>query len=314
MTVKENVFRDLLRLFVWYPVRWLILLLPVPMGIAFMGRMGDLHYLLSKGHKQAVLKNLYRIWPDDGSHRTDEYEAVLRLHFRLHYIDRLLIYSYKRFDRKLIDRLISFEGLEHLDLALKAGKGVVLVHGHIGPVHVPLVALSVLGYKLKQIGLPSDDGLSWVGRNVAFRLRLYYEAKIPAEIINADAFIRPVYRCLAKNGIIMVTGDGTGTERRIGKQLAASLCGQAVRVPLGPATVATKTGGALVPMFIKPPAADGRLRIIIEPPLTSSAKGEEGIVDMTGQFISRLESYIIQNPGYMHFIDRFAPGSWIDRE
>jgi hypothetical protein len=36
MIVRESVFRDVLRLFVWFPWRWLIAIIPVRGGIALL--------------------------------------------------------------------------------------------------------------------------------------------------------------------------------------------------------------------------------------------------------------------------------------
>jgi KDO2-lipid IV(A) lauroyltransferase len=216
MVVNESFSRDLLRLVVWYPLRWLILILPVRWGIAALRTMGDMHYALSKSKKRVIQKNLGAIRSNTSSVGDSNTEAV-REYFRNHYIDRLLIFIFPRFGVKEVKRFIDIEGLGHLDDALKFGKGVILVHGHFGPVHFPLVALAKLGYRMKQIGLPSDEGLSWIGKNVAFRLRLKYEALIPGEIIKADSFLRGAFRWLNDNGIIMTTGDGSGTEKHVGR-------------------------------------------------------------------------------------------------
>ncbi|MDO8445508.1 MAG: lysophospholipid acyltransferase family protein [Deltaproteobacteria bacterium] len=302
MVVKESISRDLLRLLVWFPLRWLIVILPVRLGIAALRAMGDMHYALSRGNRAQFLENLARI-----KGRDNKDSSYVREYFRNHYIDRLLIFIFPKFGAKEVRRFIEIEGIEHLNNALERGKGVILVHGHFGPVHLPLVSLARLGYRMKQIGLPSDEGLSWVGRNVAFRLRMKYEAKIPAEIIKADSFLRGAFKWLNGNGIIMITGDGTGTENRVGRHGAIDFFGQKVMFPLGPAILAEKTGAELLPMFIVP--GEKKLyKIIIEEPLTSGCIGAEKDRDITGKFVMSLENRISQYPGYMHFLDRFTSG------
>ncbi|KJU82130.1 lipid A biosynthesis acyltransferase, partial [Candidatus Magnetobacterium bavaricum] len=119
--------------------------------------MGDLHYALSGGKRQRLLANL----SDAGIDCCDKQQAV-REYFRNHYMDRLFIFIVGRFDDRQIRRYIELEGVECLDAALGCGRGVVLVHGHFGPVHMPLTVLARCGFKIKQLGLPSDQGLSWV--------------------------------------------------------------------------------------------------------------------------------------------------------
>jgi len=310
MIIRESVFRDLLRLFVWYPLRWLIAIMPVSGGIALLRMMGDVHYAAARGGKKNLRENLGRMFP---ALNAQEANRIVREHFRNHYVDRLLIFIFPRFGLQEVERLMEMDGLEHLDKALKRGKGVVLVHAHFGPVHLPLVVLARLGYRMKQIGLPSDEGLSWIGRNVAFKLRLHYEAKIPAEIIMADGFLRSAFRWLHDNGVIMITGDGSGTERRVGRHEVFSFFGQKVMFPLGPAILAEKTGATILPMFILP-GERKQYRIVIGRPLTSDGKGEEGIKAVGGQFIERMQHHVSLFPGWMHFLDRFSVGKMIEPE
>ena len=306
MIIKESIFRDILRLFVWFPLRWLILLLPVSWGIALLRTMGDVHYSFSRGKKGLLRYNLSRLKGDSAA----DDEKSIREYFRNHYIDHLFILIFPKFGTREIERFVEIEGLEFLDKALKKGKGVLLIHGHFGPVHLPLVVLSRLGYRMKQIGFPTDEGLSWIGRNIAFRLRLKYESKIPAEIIKADSFLRPAFKWLNENGIIMVTGDGTGTERKVGKHALFKFFNQPVMFPLGPAILREKTGAAILTVFIVP-GEKKAYKIIIEEFIMSDYKDGEGIQNTTQQFVNRLGRYIDKYPGYMHFLDRFCPGELI---
>lgn len=314
MTVEESIFRDILRLFVWFPLRWFILMLPVRAGITLLRTIGDMHYFVSMGKKELLLRNLSRLRGGILAGDWKEREAV-REYFRNYYIDRLLIFIFPRFGTREVERFVEIVGLKNLDNAIRKGRGVILIHGHFGPVHLPLVVLGRLGYKVMQIGLPSDEGLSWIGKKVAFRLRLKYEAKMPAGIIKADTFLRPVFKWLHENCVIMITGDGSGTDRRIGRHREFKFLGHKVMLPLGPAILAERTAAAIIPMFIVP-GERKPYKVIIERPLTSGSgmSGEEKILHITDQFISRLENYILIHPGFMHFLDRFAPGALIIKE
>ncbi len=311
MVVDESIYRDVLRLVVWYPIRWVIRLLPVRCGIAVLRIMGDLHHCLSFGKKRMIRRNLGVLGQYKTVTGSGENERAVREYFRNHYIDRLLILIFPKFGVKEAKRFVAFQGLEHLNEALSFQRGIILVHGHFGPVHLPLVALARLGYRMKQIGLPSEEGLSWVGRNVAFRLRMKYESIIPAEIIRADSFLREAFRWLKDGGIIMTTGDGSGTKKKLGKHSVFELFGHSVMFPLGPAILSQKTGAAIIPMFITPGGNGWLYKVIIEKPLVSDQAGKEAVLDITGQFVKRLESYISKYPGYMHFLDRFSLGELI---
>lgn len=270
-----------------------------------MALMGDIHFFSARRRCRFLSENLARIY-----HRSSDTAFIIREYFRNHYIDRLFIFIFPSFQLKDVKRFIEFQGIEHLKAALLNGKGAVLVHGHFGPVHLPLVALSRMGFALKQVGNPSDEGLSMIGRKVAFRLRLKYEKKIPAEIVKANGFLRPVFRWLSRNGIVMITGDGAGTEHFIGQSLICKMWGQKMYFPIGPAKLSATTGARLLPMFILP-GKHKRYRIIIEPPLKTQRTGNEAIMELTEAFVHRLEYYISLYPGYMHFLDRFRPGKLI---
>ncbi len=311
MIVKEGIFRDLLRLFVWFPLRWLIIILPVYWGIIILQAMGDIHYKFSKGKRKLLEENLFLLL---GDVKDTKVSYIIREYFRNHYIDRLLIFIFPKFGIREIEKFVEIVGLEYLNESLEDGKGVILIHGHFGPVHLPLVVLARLGYKMKQIGLPSEEGLSYIGRNVAFKLRMKYEGKMPAEIIKADSFLRGAFKWLNNNGIIMITGDGSGTERRMGRHEIFKFFNQKFLFPLGPATLAKKTGAKLLPIFITP-AENGYLyRIIIERPLISNIECEDWVLSITGQFAKLLESYISEYPWYMHFLDKFRVGRLIVNE
>lgn len=310
MVVNESLFRDFTRLLVWYPLRWLVIALPVRAGILVLRAMGDLHHALANGRNARLFENLARIIDPADDPRGRRARVAVREYFRNHYIDRLFIFIFPKLGLKAIDRLVEIAGLEHLDRALAQGRGAILVHGHFGPVHLPLVVLARLGYRLKQIGLPSDEGLSWIGKNVAFRLRLSYEGRMPAQIIHAESFLRPAFTWLKDNGILMITGDGSGTEKRVGRHLDFPFFSQPALFPLGPSLLAGKTGAAILPLFVTPGARRG-YRVVIEEPLVSERTGEDAAADLTGQFVRRFEARVAQHPGYMHFLDRFAPGAFI---
>ena len=298
MVTQESIYRDILRLFVWFPLRWVIENSPVNAGISALKKMGYLHFLLSRGKHGNIEENLCRFKQCTGNAEME----IIREYFENHYVDRLMIFIFPKFGRKETEKYIEFEGLDNLDEALKRGRGVVLIHGHFGPVHLPLVALSRLGYPLKQIGLPSDEGLSWTGKKVAFRLRQKYECMIPAEILNAESFLRPAFKWLHENGIIMITGDGSGTDKHVGKHGVFDFLGHPVSIPLGPALLALKTGASLNPLFIEP-GTKKMYKVVIGNSINQD--GNRDAAALTREFLKQYEQRIKKFPGFMHFLDRF---------
>ena len=72
MVVNESFFRDALRLLVWYPLRWLVVALPVRAGIFVLRSMGDLHCALARGRQSLLLENLRRMNLPGGATAADE--------------------------------------------------------------------------------------------------------------------------------------------------------------------------------------------------------------------------------------------------
>lgn len=307
MLVNESLARDILRLFFWYPVRWIVVSLPPNAAFALLRRMGDLHRLLARGKKRLLQQGL-DLARQHFQTTGPQWEQALKVSFQNHYVDRFVMFVAPRMDRDYVLRETEIKGKKHLEAALAKGHGVVAAIGHFGPVHVPLVCLALLGYPIQQIGMPSDKGLSWVGRNVAFRLRLRYESRLPAPIIHAEGSLKPILQGLRNNGVVMVTGDGTGSQQRLGKQTSCPFLGVDVDFPLGPARLCQKTGAELLPVFILPGGQGKQFRLIIEKPLAQNEAERQDPALLACRFAKRLEHYVGQCPGYMHFLDRLGPG------
>jgi KDO2-lipid IV(A) lauroyltransferase len=294
MKVFESPLRDILRLIVWYPLRWLIICLPIRPALFLLQCMGDVHYILGRKKRRLLKKNSTRL-----PATCPDIDQAVQAYFRNHYIDQLFILIFPKMKGSDMDRLVEIEGLPHLDQAREKGKGVILVHGHFGPAHLPLVVLARLGYPMQQIGNPSDAGLSLIGRRVAYRLRMHYESLMPAQIIPTNSFLRPVFTGLKKNGVVMTTADGSGTDKEIGQQFTAKFLGRSRRLPLGPALLAEKTGAALLPLFVIP-GQKKRFHIIISSPLSLHTSPAEVMTT----FLQQYEQHVRQYPGYLHFLDR----------
>ena len=95
MKVKESFFRDLLRIFVWYPIRWLIKLIPVDWGFFLFKVMGDVHFYAGGWKKRKFFGNIQRSL-NTGRNTKD----IVKKCFEMHYIDRLHIFFYPKLARK----------------------------------------------------------------------------------------------------------------------------------------------------------------------------------------------------------------------
>ncbi|MBI5492880.1 MAG: lysophospholipid acyltransferase family protein [Deltaproteobacteria bacterium] len=297
MVVRESIARDVLRLIIWYPVRWFLTIIPLRAAYPSLRALGSLHYAISGRKNARLFENFELGLGQKGFTRAGVQEAV-RDYYRNHYVNQLQIFIFPRLNRRNVGKVHEFEGLERLDASLKENKGCILLHSHFGPSQMPLHILGVLGYQVVQLGLPTDEGLSFIGRRVAFRLRLKYESKIKARIIPATSFLRPLFETLKNNGVLLMTGDGAGKGKLIGKLSVERFLGNDVFFTTGSRILAEKTGAVVLPMFTV--LENGRYRTVIHEPLNKN--GTETVIS---DFVKIMESYVVRYPHLWHFWDEF---------
>jgi KDO2-lipid IV(A) lauroyltransferase len=229
---------------------------------------------------------------------------IARKYFEIHYLDRLHIFLYPKLANvNRLDKIVSFENIDALDRVIKDGRGALIVQPHFGPVQITLLSLALFGYDPLQIGYPTDKGLSRIGRFVAFKHRLRYEAVLPAPIVPANRHLGNVYRHLTKGGVVLTTGDGAGGGVFLGEQEVFNFLGIERRFPLGPATWAIKTDAAYIPTFILP-QGHKKFKIIFEDPIEGIYDNiEKDRVYLTERFIAIAQDYIIKYPHCWHFWD-----------
>jgi len=308
MLVQESFLRDVLRLMIWYPFRGVVRLLPIAWGFSLFRGLGRIHYDLFPGKNHLLAENLKLAFGKNlQDHRLKE---IIIKYYQNHYVDRLQILFFPRFNKGNIHRYHIFQGLKNLEDALTQKQGCILIHAHIGPTQLPLCALGIMGYPVMQIGLPSAEGSSWIGRKVVFRLRQEYEAQIKAPIISAKSFLRPVFEQLKKNGIIMMTGDGAGGIPMIGKYALFDFLNCQFPFSLGAISLAQKTGALVLPLFTIL-GENKKYKTIIESPIAidHSSKEEPILIRQMAVFIRRLQAYVSADPYLWHFWDEFAARS-----
>ena len=311
MRVTESFSRDIYRIVIWFPVRWMTLLLTTRIDFLIFKILGNIAFIIQREKRKKIIELFSKYL---NSQKKKIIKKFTIKYFENHFIDRLHIFLYPRLRKSKNKDLITIAGEKILEKSLSKGKGVIILHGHFGPIQLQLLELAKRGYNINQIGLLSDDKLSYIGKKVAFRLREKYEGEIGAKILRADKFLREPFHILDKGGIIMMTGDGTGTEKKIGKYTSVNFLSEKIQFPTGAYSLASKTGADLIPVTIHRQLFD-RYCINFYKPIT--IEPEQNIKDFSKyaqKFASFLEDKVISYPCHWHFWDDFTRGKLISEK
>lgn len=310
MIIRDSVLRDLAKLVAWYPLRWWVAAAPWRLAYLFGEAVGLADSLLSRRRRDRIAGNLLAAY---GSRMTAaEAGRIARRNIRRHYIEHMEFYRYATLTPDNLSRHIRFEGFEHLETALAAGRGAILVHMHFGCKQFPLVALGIMGRDVSQIGYRDEaaEDHSWVHRNVHLRIRMRLEDQFRVKHIHVGKSLRPAYDTLKRNGILMITGDGIGGIRGAGENyIPLPFLGRTMLFPPGPARMARTTGAALLPLFcVQQP--DYSHTAVIEAPIARQLTDdrEADVRRTTAAFARVFETYVERHPEHWMFWEEFQEG------
>jgi Kdo2-lipid IVA lauroyltransferase/acyltransferase len=186
----------------WWPV-WIgyalvraLALLPWAWQGALARGLGSLAWYLARRDRRTTLINLRLAFP---SLTERERRRRGQLHFRS------LVYSLFEvglvwFDREgRLERLARVEGREHLEAALAAGKGVLLLGAHFTTNEIAAAALPQTGHRFDIVYKVSGNAL-------LDRLALGARARRGGRLIPSDRFVE-VLRALKRNGVVLFAPD-----------------------------------------------------------------------------------------------------------
>jgi KDO2-lipid IV(A) lauroyltransferase len=163
---------------------------------------------------------------------------------------------------------IPISGREHLDAALTKGNGVIVLSAHLGNFFLTGTRLAVEGY-------PTHVLVNQPNHGQFAQLMDDYRLRVLQRTIHARPrreALRQLNLVLRQNELAVVIAD----EYRKGNGIPVPLFGRTVRARRGPATLALRTGAAIVPAcMVRQP--DDRLQLIIEPELELVRSGESKI-------------------------------------
>lgn len=154
------------------------------------------------------------------------------------------------------------EGLEHIDAALAAGKGVLLATAHIGGWTLLPRYLQERGQNTGSLlRLPSNPVASAGEAQACERMGLtFYNTPLSREHAHA------CLRLLRNNGVLFIVADRRSADVKV------DFLGQPAWCATGTASLHLRTGAAIVPAYAR--REGDRHRLVFEPALQVAASGD----------------------------------------
>jgi lauroyl/myristoyl acyltransferase len=215
--------------------RFIISRIPACISYRIGAVIGDAVYYLWPRARRNMIKSVAGILSREVDDRQVRDTARHCMRNFVKYIIDMLRYPSPPED--FFQKKFELTGQEHLDSALKEGKGIVLVSFHLGNLDLGIRLLGSRGYPINAV----VESLGWSSQMDTFlqEQRANNGVKL---INNRDTFTR-LLEVLRKNEVLALMIDcpnfGRGVKVKLGKKW--------VMMPTGAATLALRTGARLIP-------------------------------------------------------------------
>lgn len=238
----------------WIGLGLLRLLVLLPFGaLVFLGRqMGRLLALLPIPFKAVATRNIELCLPELAPAERD---ALLRRHFRslgLALFETAIAWWGSK---ERIRRIVTVEGLEHVDRALAQGRGVILLSAHFTTLE--------LGARVIADRIPLDVMYRPTKNRLLSLFLTRNRARHTRRAIPRDD-VRTLVTALRNNEVVWYAPDQS--YRKKGAELV-ELFGIPAATNTATSRLARMTGAAVLPYFPERLPGDGRYRMVIHPRL-----------------------------------------------
>jgi KDO2-lipid IV(A) lauroyltransferase len=208
--------------------------------------------------------------------------------FELRGTRKVMDYLIPLLNGQLIERFFAVEGLHHLDGALKEGKGVVLLSGHLGNPYFGFCALRVMGYDLILIkgGPPSKENRTWFHYSETLEDTIFiYDPSLAAE------YKKRILETLQQGKVLQYFQD-----TREGKNKETlSFLGRQIGFPTGILHLAHQAKARVIPCIHL--YQRGKITLIFKEPIDRGwENGKEEYRRIVSEFAETLEAYILRYP------------------
>jgi phosphatidylinositol dimannoside acyltransferase len=277
---------------------------PVAMGLGAFG--GYLYYRLDERRRAALRVNMRQVLGPDASQAT--VERVARRGFYRYGRYWAEAFRLEDLSQEDIRDRFRIEGQENLDAATARGRGAIFAVPHIGNWDAGAAWLLTQGYQVTTIA-------ERLKPEVLFDRFLEYRRALGMEILpldNGSESMRGVLRALRAGRVVALVCDRDLT----GHGLPVEMFGSLAAMPGGPASLAIKTGAALLPSAVLQDRRGGRWVGVIRPEITVEPSGDPRADAqlLTQRLAKEFEGFIARHPEQWHVLSRFWRGIPVDAE
>ncbi len=233
-------------------ISWGLRLLPRRAALAAGRAAGRVAWLLDGEHRRVALRNLAAAY-GDALPESERRRLARRVfaHFGAVAVDCLLMRWMKPRD---LDRLVAYEGVEHLRNAFLKGKGVFVFSGHFGNWEMVALMQGWLGYPMAMVTRPLDnprlENLLLTGR-----------AASGNEVIHKHRAVHGILKAIKHGWCVAMVID---QDTRGAEHVFVDFFGRPAATTPALAVLVLKTGAPIVPVF-GVPMPGGKYRITYLP-------------------------------------------------
>lgn len=205
-----------------------------------------------------------------------------------------------------VDFGFALENFAHISDGLAAGKGVILVLPHLG-------GWEWAGFWLTRVmKVPVTVVVEPVEPPALFDFFVEFRRELGMNIVplGPDAG-REILQALASNHIVCLLAD----RDILGDGIELEFFGETTTLPGGPATLALRTGAALIPCAVYFEGRTGHLAVV-EPPMVAAREGRlrDDVRRLTTELARRLEALIRRAPTQWHLQQPNWPSDYEELE
>ncbi len=235
--------------------------IPARLGYWLCSLIGGIVYYFVPEVRRAVRDNMKHVLPNSTEHQR---RVICRKVIRNVYKNYYDLVRLPHLKPEQVEKMVpQIEGAEHLETALTAGKGVIILSGHVGNFSLVAQLMAVRGYKVAVVAEDIEPPQMY---NFINRLRGHFGLRL---IKMGSAQVRTIYRHLRDGGGLALAAD-----RDVGDTgLPVQFFDTVTDLPEGPVVLSMRLRVPIVPCFTWR-LPNNTSRAIACPPIELQSTGE----------------------------------------